>query len=102
MLTSTSNPKVKSLAQLMKKAKVRSAEDLFVAEGMKMYLEAPKERIRQVYVSESMYQAQKERFRGAPKLEILSDHVFASVSGTKTPREFYVCSSSITIRSGIF
>ena len=86
MLTSTSNPKVKSLAQLMKKAKVRSAEDLFVAEGMKMYLEAPKERIRQVYVSESMYQAQKERFRGAPKLEILSDHVFASVSGTKTPQ----------------
>lgn len=86
MITSTSNPKVKSLLQLMKKAKARDAEDVFVAEGMKMYLEAPKERIRKVCVSESMYRSQKERFLGVPELEILSDHVFEAVSSTKTPQ----------------
>lgn len=98
MITSTSNPKVKSLLQLMKKAKARDAEDVFVAEGMKMYLEAPKERIRKVCVSESMYRSQKERFLGVPELEILSDHVFEAVSSTKPLREFCAYCSSTIIR----
>ena len=44
---------MKRVAALVKKAKERRAERLFVVEGRKMYEEAPKEWISDVYVSES-------------------------------------------------
>ena len=50
MITSTANPQVKNLQQLMKKSSVRSAQDVFLVEGMKMFLEAPRERIQKIYV----------------------------------------------------
>ena len=40
---------------LLKKGKARNSRDVFLAEGVKMYLEAPKERIRKIYISESLY-----------------------------------------------
>ena len=46
MITSTSNPQVKNLQQLGRKAKLRNEQDVFLVEGTKMYLEAPAERIR--------------------------------------------------------
>lgn len=55
MITSTSNPQVKDLQMLLKKGKARNSRDVFLAEGVKMYLEAPKERIRKIYISESLY-----------------------------------------------
>lgn len=86
MITSTSNPQVKELQQLLKKAKARSAEDVFLVEGIKMYQEAPKERIRKLYLSESLYQAREVRIPDGIRTEILSDRVFAQVSDTKTPQ----------------
>lgn len=86
MITSTSNPQVKHLLKLLKKAKTRNTEDVFVAEGMKMYLEAPKERIRKIYLSESLYREQGEKFLSGPDTEVLADPVFFQVSDTKTPQ----------------
>mgnify|MGYP003379512887 CR=1 FL=1 len=45
MITSTSNPQVKQLIQLQKKSKERTAQDVFVVEGIKMYQEVPKDRL---------------------------------------------------------
>ena len=51
MITSTSNQQMKNLTLLMKKAKARNEQGVFVAEGRKMFLEAPVEWVKQVYVS---------------------------------------------------
>ena len=53
MITSTSNPQVKQLIQLQKKSKERTAQDVFVVEGIKMYQEVPKDRLIQTFVSVS-------------------------------------------------
>ena len=37
----------------LKKAKARNEQGVFVAEGRKMFLEAPADWLKQVYVSES-------------------------------------------------
>lgn len=86
MITSTSNPQVKQLLQLQKKAKERTAQDVFVVEGIKMYQEVPEDRLVQTYVSESFYEKKKEIFAKGQQVTVLSDRVFESVSDTKTPQ----------------
>ena len=87
MISSTSNPQVKRLLQLQKKSKARSEENVFVVEGLRMFVEVPKERVEKVYVSESFYNKKKQDFDWKEfPLEILSDPVFGHVSDTKTPQ----------------
>lgn len=88
MLTSTSNSQVKQLIQLQKKSKERTAQDLFIVEGIKMYQEVPRDRLVQTYVSESFYQKHRRLFEecGDDSVTLLSDRVFESVSDTKTPQ----------------
>lgn len=87
MITSTANKQVKELAQLIKKAKERKEQKVFVVEGIRMFLEAPKEWVQAVYASESFLKeaAHRECLAGYA-YEELSDSVFASVSDTKTPQ----------------
>ena len=86
MITSTSNPQVKHLQQLAKKAKVRKEEGVYLVEGIKMYQEAPRERIQKVYISKSLFEEKGQAFLAGLEAEILDDRVFASVSDTKTPQ----------------
>lgn len=95
VITSTSNPQVKNLIQLRKKAKIRDEQDVFVAEGIKMYEEAPAEHLVQTFMSETFfhkYGAGSAAFRHNDEaktgagITILSDSVFASVSDTATPQ----------------
>lgn len=86
MITSTSNPQVKHLQQLVKKAKVRKEEGVYLVEGIKMYQEAPRERIQKVYISKSLFEEKGQAFLAGLEAEILDDRVFASVSDTKTPQ----------------
>ena len=53
MITAASNSRLKKLIRLNQKAKARREEDVFLAEGVKMFLEAPAEKIREVYIAES-------------------------------------------------
>ena len=93
MITSTSNPRVKNLMQLQKKGKSRREQQVFVVEGIKMVLEAPKERLKEIYMSES-FSKDEAHFKAAKKkaaesgcfLEILSDKVFKEASDTMTPQ----------------
>ena len=52
MIVSTTNSKVKRLTALTHKAKARRDEGVFVAEGIKMFLEAPEEWIQEIFASE--------------------------------------------------
>ena len=53
MITSLSNEKVKYVRELATKAKFRRKEGCYIAEGIKMFLEAPEEEIRKVYILEN-------------------------------------------------
>ena len=53
MITSSANGKVKQVMNLAKKAKARKETGLFVAEGLRMFKEIPRDRIDSLFVSES-------------------------------------------------
>lgn len=91
MITSASNPRIKSLINLVQKAKARREQDVFITEGVKMFQEAEPNRIKEVYVSESFYENSYEKGEIKEKLEqcnyeILSDELFKKVSDTQTPQ----------------
>lgn len=87
MITSTGNPQIKDLVQLQKKSKLRNERNIFIVEGIKMFLEAPRDRIEKVYISESLYNRKKQELNLSNlKVEILSDKVYSHVSDTKTPQ----------------
>ena len=88
MITSTSNSQMKTIVQLNKKSKTRRQLGVFVVEGLKMVLEAPREWVQQGYVSESFLEQtkeHKEQLQGY-SYEVVSDSVFKSISDTQTPQ----------------
>ena len=89
MITSLHNKSIKETAALIAKKKERDRRGLFVVEGMKMFGEAPAERISQVYLAESaekeVYARYEEKLSGLP-CEIVSDEVFGKLSDTVTPQ----------------
>lgn len=85
MITSTNNPQVKKIIQLNTKGKARRSLRAFVVEGSKMFLEAPKDWIEAVYVSESFLE-KNETLLGGREYEVLADNVFKHVSDTMTPQ----------------
>lgn len=87
MITSTSNNRIKRIVALGQKAKLRREEDCFLVEGPRMFIEAPRSWIKEVYVSESFLA--KCSFRKELETypyEIVSDEVFQKISDTKTPQ----------------
>ncbi|MBE5886426.1 MAG: RNA methyltransferase [Lachnospiraceae bacterium] len=92
MITSASNGKIKWVCTLREKAKLRRKEQKFIAEGCKMFLEAPPERLSEVYVSESFLKKEgeletacKERLKKI-SYEVVSDDVYKKMSDTVTPQ----------------
>lgn len=96
MITSTSNQKVKQIVQWQTRAKVRRQDDIFLAEGLKMYEEAPVDLIREVYLTEALRQRLREHREPThiyieEKLEntgyeLVSEEVFARMADTRTPQ----------------
>lgn len=87
MITSTGNRQIKNIVSLMKRAKERRTQRCFVAEGTRMCMEAPRGKLRAVYVSESYFSVEEHRkaLNGYP-YEVVSDKVYAAVSDTQTPQ----------------
>ena len=98
MITSTSNQQIKNLSALIKKAKERKNQGLFVVEGPRMCLEAPFSWVDAIYVSESFHMDSKEwellkEYMAAAqkegitiRYEVVSDSVFKAISDTQTPQ----------------
>lgn len=86
MITSASNEKVKKLAALSQKPKLRHSEGTFIAEGIKMFLEAPVEQIKEVYASESFLEKNAVEKLNSVRYETVSDDVLKKISDTQTPQ----------------
>ncbi len=101
MITSVSNQRVKRIVQLNKKAGERKREGVFVAEGIKMFLEAPEEYVEEIYISEDcpilfgkgmlLEWQEEDRKRVKEKLEkrgyeTVSRDVFGKMSDTQAPQ----------------
>ena len=87
MITSVNNGQVKNIIQLNQKTKARREQGLFVAEGRKMFGEAPADWIEKVYVSETLTfdPALMEQVEKLP-YDIVADSVFRQMSDTQTPQ----------------
>lgn len=87
MITSSSNQQMKRIVQLNKKAKARYKQRVFVAEGLKLCMEAPKEDIQAMYVSESFLSVDdRKNLLKEYDYEVVKDSVFKGISDTKTPQ----------------
>ncbi len=91
MITSGSNNRVKQIVQWQKVSRERNQAGVFLAEGFKMFEEAPPESVAEVYVA----QGALERLQTLPALqekldrigyETVADSVFAKMSDTRTPQ----------------
>lgn len=90
IITSESNGQIKELLKLQKQARERRKTKKFVAEGIKMVLEAISfDKLDKLYISESAFD------KTVPKLgdklerisyEVVADNVFKQISDTVTPQ----------------
>lgn len=91
MITSTSNTKIKRLASLKRKRKLRDTEKVFLVEGIRMFREIPDGMLLEIYVTQAFYEKEKNLIEKKKKssgasIEILADIVFEYVSDTRTPQ----------------
>ena len=91
VITSFSNGKVKQVVQWQGKATSRREAGIFLAEGFKLFREAPEESILEVYLSEDALGKAAEDAVLREKLhrtgyEAVSREVFCKMSDTKTPQ----------------
>lgn len=91
MITSVANPRVKQVVLWQTKSKERKKDKVFLAEGMKMFEEAPKAWVREVYIEETVLEKLDRVSSIYKKLEMLgyetvSAEVFKKMSDTQTPQ----------------
>lgn len=112
MITSASNKKVKNIAALLSRSRERKKQGVFVVEGIKMFTEAPIDRILEIYIEETLFQevlAGKSDEEFVKKLdqitgclqekncaventnlfagfEVVRDDIFRKMSDTQTPQ----------------
>lgn len=91
MITSTSNEKVKRVVQWQTKAKERREDCVFLAEGFKMFMEAPLNWIMEVYISEQALSKSGHDIYIKKKLDLImyetiSDDVMKKMADTQTPQ----------------
>lgn len=95
MITSQSNGRIKYVTDLLTKARLRRKDGKFVAEGIKMFLEAPLELIEEVYISEELEKKVQKVFPEdrafAEKLsrvnyEVVTDSILKKMTETVTPQ----------------
>jgi TrmH family RNA methyltransferase len=87
MITSSANAKVKNVMNLVKKAKARKLSGLFVAEGLRIFREIPRDMIDSLFVSEGFLKEEsRKKLMEGLSFEVVSDDVFVAMSDTQTPQ----------------
>ncbi|MBQ7581719.1 MAG: RNA methyltransferase [Lachnospiraceae bacterium] len=100
MITSLTNQKIKNVTALLTSTRQRREQNAYVIEGVKAFMEAPADKIRQVFLTQEGYEKIRQKrpeiaslvtdgtmqnLKG-PVCELVSDEVFARMSDTKTPQ----------------
>jgi len=95
MITSCANDKVKRIVALQEKSRNRAKENVFVAEGLKMFEEAPMDMLAEIYIEEKLFETMRAEadegklqqcIRDGIPLETVSKEVFAKMSDTQSPQ----------------
>lgn len=115
MITSAANKKVKNIAALLSRSRERKKQGVFVVEGIKMFSEAPIDRILEVYIEETLFQevlvgksdeefvkklnqitgclrekngknSVVENIGNTVEFEVVRDDIFRKMSDTQTPQ----------------
>lgn len=92
MITSTGNAQVREVCGLVKKAKERREQDLFIVEGAKMFSELPKDHLKKLFATEDFISQLKqqgrdpEHFFDGAKCELVTGDVMKYMSDTQTPQ----------------
>ncbi len=109
MITSPDNGRIKHLAELQNRSRLRVTEGMFVSEGFKLFAEAPDQFIKEIYLRTDVRGALTESYEKAPfsfrgevwskierlremgiPVEEVSERVFDKVSQTDTPQGILV------------
>ena len=85
IITSAANEQIKNIISLKEKSKARKNRGLFTVEGIKMFVEVPKEDLADIYVSESFEKENRTMLAGF-EYQVVSDSVFKKISDTVTPQ----------------
>lgn len=85
MITSVSNAQVKYCMQLAKKSRLRREKKEFIIEGIRMFEETPKNRIKKVYITEKIENTYRDVISDY-NYEVVSEAVFSQMADTKTPQ----------------
>lgn len=91
MITSTSNAKVKQVVQWQTKSKERKKDEVFLAEGIKMFGEAPENWIREAYLTKEALEKLENQPQLKEKLngiswETVSEEVMQKMADVQTPQ----------------
>lgn len=85
MITSTSNGKIKNIIKYAKSAKDRRRADVFLVEGLRMFLEIPAGQMLETYVTKGFYEKNGSRLEQMD-YELVADHVMDAITDTKSPQ----------------
>lgn len=85
MITSTSNAKIKQIMKYCKSAKERKNADVFLVEGIRMFVEIPSTLLLETYVTQTFLEKNGAVLTNV-SYELVSDHVMAAMTDTKTPQ----------------
>ncbi len=87
MITSSNSRQIKNISLLLRKARERKKQGVFVVEGIKMIKEAPEGWVQKVYLAERVLgSAEANNLRELYDCEVVSDGVFDAVADTSTPQ----------------
>ena len=82
-LLSASNKRIKNIQALQRSSKDRRQAGVFIAEGVKMYKEAPKALLQEVYLTPEVL---SEVGKPTVPYYLVSSEVFSKISDTQTPQ----------------
>ena len=88
-ITSVSNPRIRHLVEIRKKAKTRREEGIFLIEGTRLCMDAPSRFIKDVYVTERWLDGASDRERAlinSHPLTVVSGEVMEKAADTATPQ----------------
>lgn len=88
-ITSASNPRIRHLVELRKKAKTRKEEGIFLIEGTRLCMDAPPSFIKEAYVTQRWLQGASAKDRAAldaHPVTVVTDEIMAKAADTATPQ----------------
>ena len=91
-ITSATNPRIKRLTALRRKAKSRREEQAFIIEGERLYRDTPREFLKEIYMTEEFLEqklggaAQETGGATQENITIITPQIMQKISDTDTPQ----------------